>query len=62
MKIKNISEADFNLKSGKLAPGKSAEATFEECQVLFSSNMAEYVTEAPVAKEMSAPKKTVSNG
>ena len=60
MKIKNISKADFNLKSGKLAPGKSAEATFEECQVLFSSNMAEHIVEVPVARKMAAAKKVVS--
>ena len=42
MRIKNISKGDFNLASGKLKPGATGEATFEECKVLFSSKKAEH--------------------
>jgi len=61
MKIKNTSKADFNLKSGTLKPGDSAEATYEECQVLFSSNMAEAAVDKPAPKK-AAPKKANPNG
>lgn len=65
MKIKNTSDGSFNLKSGKLEPGEEGEATYEECQVLFSSNKAEVVQDntsftASVTKP--APKKAAKRG
>ena len=59
MKIKNLSDDIFTLASGILEPGDSAEATYEECKVLFSSNMAEVVEDKPAA---AAPKKAKPNG
>lgn len=56
MKIKNTSKGDFNLKSGKLCPGKIGEANYDECQVLFSSKLAEVVTERPVVKKKAVVK------
>jgi len=59
MKIKNISNDFFTLKSGVLEPGEYAEATYEECRVLFSSSKAEHaIEEAPkVAPRKMAAKK-----
>lgn len=57
MKIKNTSKGAFNLASGKLEPGKTGEATLDECKVLFSSNKAEVALVKPVAK-----KRVASNG
>jgi len=67
MKIKNISKAHFNLKSGVLMPEKSGIATLEECQVLFSSRKAIQVEEVEEAKRVTlkkAPnkKKSIANG
>lgn len=50
MKIKNISDGVFNLKSGKVEPGETGEANEKECKVLFSSNKAEEVRAAPKPK------------
>lgn len=56
MKIKNISEGNFNLKSGVLKPGGEGEATYEECKVLFSSSKAEAVVKRAAAPRKAAPK------
>ena len=57
MKIKNISKALFNLKSGVLEPGDEGEATLPECKVLFSSGKAEVVPEAPEAPKVTPKSK-----
>ena len=70
MKVKNISDGNFNLASGVLKPGEEGTVTFEEFKVLYSSDKIEYEDE-PVADEpvaapkpapKPAPKKAAPNG